>query len=121
MLLAALALLLLLGVVLAIALRAQPKAPPLQPPSSWAQGAGDEFAGLSEADRCDLIFAVAALEDERSHELLERALDDPSETVALAAARGLTRHGGASTLERYLAQRPGERARRIAQTLELLA
>lgn len=122
MLFAALALLVLLCVVLTIALRAgRARRPALQPAKSWAQDAGDEFVGLSEAERCDLIFAVAALEDERSQRLLESALDDPSEAVALAAARGLARHGASSTVERYLAARPGDRARRISQTLEFLA
>src|SRR5208283_4536560 len=36
---------------------------PLQATTAWTNGAGEEFAGLSEAARCDLVFAVAALED----------------------------------------------------------
>jgi HEAT repeat protein len=80
----------------------------------------DEFSTLSEAERCDLVFAVAALDDQASREILERALDDPSETVALAAACTLNRLGRGSTVESYLASRPGERARRIRETVELL-
>jgi len=81
----------------------------------------DDFSELSEAERCDLIFAVGALDDEASREILERALDDPSEAVALAAACTLTRAGRGSTVDRYLAARPSERARRIRETVELLA
>ena len=84
----------------------------------WTTAAGAEFAHLSEADRCDLVFAVAALEDPRSQRLLEEALDDPSEAVAIAAARAMANRGRDAELERYLA-RPGERSRRIAATLEL--
>lgn len=84
----------------------------------WAAAAGAEFAHLSEADRCDLVFAVAALGDPRSQRLLADALDDPSEVVALAAARAMAKRGRSAELERYLAQ-PGERSRRIAATLSL--
>jgi hypothetical protein len=111
----------LLCIALVIAPRVlRARRPTLQPVASWTRAAGEEFAALSEAARCDLIFAVAALEEEGSQQLLVRALDDPSEAVALAAARGLARNGRTVTLERYLAARPGERARRIARTLELL-
>ena len=84
----------------------------------WATAAGAEFANLSEADRCDLVFAVAALEDPRGQRILEGALDDPSEAVALAAARAMACRGRSAELERYLA-RPGERTRRIAAALSL--
>ncbi len=108
--------------MLAIALRAsRAKRPSFVRAENWARDAGEEFAALSEAERCDLIFAVAALGDAGSEQLLERALDDPSEAVALAAACSLARLGRSATLERYLAQCSGERARRISQTLELLA
>ncbi len=121
-LLPAVVLLVLLGVALALALRRpltrRPNAPP---PDNWAGAAGQEFAALSEAERCDLIFAVAALDDAPSEQLLARALDDPSEAVALAAACSLARLGHSATLERYLARCSRERAQRISQTLELLA
>jgi hypothetical protein len=84
----------------------------------WTTNAGAEFAHLSEADRCDLVFAVAALEGPRSQRLLEEALDDPSEAVALAAARAMTSRGRSAELERYLAL-PSERSRRIAAMLQL--
>jgi len=91
------------------------------PIAGWTSAAGHEFEGLSDAERCDLIFAVAALGDEASVNLLERALDDPSEPVALAAARSLCALGRSATLQRYLAARPGERTRRIADAVELLS
>ncbi len=107
--------------VLLFARRRPPQIEPIETKSDardWTAAAGAEFAHLSEADRCDLVFAVAALEDARSQRLLEDALDDPSEAVALAAARAMTQRGRNAELERYLA-RPGERSRRIAATLEL--
>jgi hypothetical protein len=91
-------------------------APQLRSDAQW-----DEFAGLSESARCDLVFAVAALDGERSHPILEHALGDPSEAVALAAAHALTSQRQADTVQQYLARHPGERAQRIAQALDLLA
>ena len=115
-------LLVLLGIALVFALWRPPAKRPSAPsPDNWAGAAGQEFAALSEAERCDLIFAVAALDDAPSEELLARALDDPSEAVALAAACSLARLGRRATLERYLSQCSPERAQRISQTLELLA
>lgn len=97
--------------------------PPLEswkPNTAWTAEAGNEFAGLAEAARCDLIFAVADLDDERSAHLLAHALDDPSDAVALAAAHALARRGAAQTVEQYARQHPGERSERLARTLELL-
>jgi len=93
---------------------------PLQATTAWTNEAGEEFGGLSEAARCDLVFAVAALDDERSQKLLEHALRDPAETVALAAAHALAGHGRRPLVEAYLASQPGARADRIAQALALL-
>jgi hypothetical protein len=98
--------------------RIEPRREPQRDAAGWTRAAGEEFADLSEADRCDLVFAVAALDDPRSQRLLEHALDDPSEAVALAAARAMANRGRTPELERYLA-RPGERSRRIAATLRL--
>ncbi|HEY1654638.1 MAG TPA: HEAT repeat domain-containing protein [Candidatus Tumulicola sp.] len=89
-------------------------------PAGWTDAAGDEFAGLTEPARCELIFAIAALDDRRSLPVLERALADPSETVALAAAHALAARGDAAIVESYFAAHPGERATRIAGTLALL-
>jgi hypothetical protein len=121
-----------IGIALGIyALRA-PRAPvsasPAQVPppepwsatSEWTTQAGEEFAGLSESARCDLIFAVSDLSDERSEQLLRHALDDPSDAVALAAAHVLARRGRAEAVNEYAQCHPGERAERIVQTLALL-
>lgn len=93
---------------------------PLAATTDWTNEAGTEFSGLGESARCDLVFAVAALGDDRSTHLLEFALQDPNEAVALAAAHALAGSGRSSTVERFLAQHPGERAERIVSTLSLL-
>lgn len=93
---------------------------PLQATTAWTNEAGEEFGGLSESARCDLVFAVAALEDERSQHLLEYALNDPAEAVSLAAAHALAGHGRRTLVDAYLTSHPGTRADRIAQALALL-
>ncbi len=93
---------------------------PLQATTDWTSDAGDEFAGLPESSRCDLVFAVAALDDERSQRLLEHALNDPAEAVSLAAAHALASSGRAAVVEAFLAQHPGARADRLSKTLALL-
>jgi HEAT repeat protein len=90
-------------------------------PKGDADGLIAEFGNLSDAERCDFIFAIAALDDPSSLRLLERALDDPCETVALAAAHALTTAGSTMPLERFFAANPGRRTDRIAASLELLA
>ena len=94
---------------------------PLRTDTQWTHAAGEEFSGLAESARCDMVFAVAALDDDRSQQLLEHALDDPSEAVGLAAAHVLAGRGQTAVVERYLAGHPGERAERIAHALALLA
>jgi hypothetical protein len=94
---------------------------PLHVSTDWTSAAGEEFANLTEPARCDMIFAVAALEDDRSKQLLEYALDDPSEAVALAAAHALVGRGESEPVQRHLHAHPGERSERIAQALSLLA
>jgi hypothetical protein len=93
---------------------------PSQATTDWTSAAGDEFGGLSESARVDLIFAVAALEDDRSQHLLEHALSDPAEAVALAAAHALAAQGRRGYVDAFLADHPGTRADRIAQALSLL-
>ncbi len=93
---------------------------PIHATTDWTNEAGQEFAGLSESARCDLVFAVGALSDDRSTHLLEFALADPNEAVALAAAHVLAGSGRATTVERFLAQHPGDRAVRMVSTLSLL-
>jgi hypothetical protein len=129
----AIAVLFLLGIALGVYAVAAPRAlgieptlldqvapEPMQATTAWTNEAGQEFAGLCESARCDLVFAVAALDDDRSSHLLEFALQDPNEAVALAAAHALAGSGRAATVERFLAQHPGERAERIVSTLSLL-
>jgi hypothetical protein len=89
--------------------------------ADWTRAAGEEFTDLSEAERCDLVFAFAALDDPASEALLERALEDPSEAVELAAARAFVNRGRDAVVERVLATHSRERAHRIKSTLELLA
>lgn len=79
------------------------------------------FAGLSALERCDFIFACEALDDRESLIFIKRALDDPCESVAIAAARAFARRGHTEELERYFAQRSDERSLRIARAVELLA
>ncbi len=96
---------------------------PVQPwraSTEWTAQAGEEFAGLSEAGRCDLLFAVSNLHDERSHQLLVHALDDPSDAVALAAAHALAAREEEAAVQAYAQRHPGERAQRILDTLALL-
>ncbi len=87
---------------------------------AWDDEAANEFEALSESARCDLIFAVAMLDDARSQSLLKHALADPSEVVALAAARGLRSLGQDEALLAYAQAHPGVRAQRLLATLALM-
>lgn len=88
--------------------------------TDWTSQAGEEFAGLTESARCDLIFAVAHLDDDRSYQLLIHAMDDPSDAVATAAAHALAQRGSNEVVQQYAQQHPGDRAERILQTVTLL-
>lgn len=103
----------LLALATVVAIRSRGAKPPVEPK--------DEFDALSEPERVDLVFALGALGDESATARLVRALDDPSEAVALAAARALASAGDAARVERYFAQPHNERAARIARSLDLLA
>ena len=94
--------------------------PPSQASTAWTSGAGEEFAGLSETERCEMVFAVAAFDDQRSHDVLEHALNDPAEPVATAAAHALASTGRRDVVARFLSAHPGERADRISALLALL-
>ncbi len=93
---------------------------PITVTTDWTTQAGEEFSGLSESDRCDLIFAVAALDDERSHRLLVHALGDPSDGVALASAHALGKSGHRDQVERFVRDNPGVRADALLRDLTLL-
>jgi HEAT repeat protein len=93
---------------------------PLSVSTAWTAEAGEEFGNLSESARCDLVFAVADLNDERSRGLLVHALDDPSDTVALAAGHALLRSGRADEVKAYVSRHPGPRGEQLMETLALL-
>jgi hypothetical protein len=97
-----------------------PAAVPEPPFTNWAKEAGDDFDGLSDSARCDLVFAMAALDDERSRRLLEAALDDRSEAVAMAAAHALATGGRLEVVQAYASRVPGPRARQLLETVALL-
>lgn len=97
-----------------------PDLTPLTVTTDWTTQAGEEFANLSESDRCDLVFAVAALDDERSHRLLIHALGDPSDAVALASAHVLQHGGRGQEVERFAQAHPGARADALTRDLALL-
>lgn len=99
---------------------ARAQAVPLDAATDWTSEAGNEFGGLSESARCDLVFAVAALDDERAARLLEHALDDSADSVALAAAHVLTTSGRRHIVDAYLAGHSGDRTTRLADALALL-
>jgi hypothetical protein len=80
-----------------------------------------DFGDLSEAERCDYVFALSALDDPGSFDLLRRAMDDPSDVVAIAAARSLVLAGRRDEVDALLAGRGDPRSQRIASALELLA
>jgi hypothetical protein len=78
------------------------------------------LAGLSEAERCEVVFAMAALGDDESREHLRAALNDPSETVALAAAHALANSGHITAVNVYAQQNPGPRSQKLLDTIALL-
>jgi hypothetical protein len=73
---------------------------------------------LTEAERIDAVFAMGALDGDESTRRLALALDDPSETVALAAAHALAGSGRGELVRSYVAAHPGERTTRLGETLD---
>ena len=71
----------------------------------------------TEAQRVDAVFAMGALDGEESTRRLTAALDDPSETVALAAAHALAGSGRGAVLTGYAQANPGARAQRLVDTI----
>ncbi len=88
--------------------------------AQWIADADRGYDDLSEAAKCDLVFAMGSVNDARANVLLVRALDDPSEAVALAAAHALHSNGNAAALEAYSASHP-ERGQRLLETVNLLS
>ena len=72
----------------------------------------------TEAQRVDAVFAMGALDGEESTRRLTAALDDPSETVALAAAHALATSGRSEIARAYIAAHPGERTTRLRETID---
>ena len=99
---------------------APPAPPEFERDETWTLQAGEEFAGLTESARCDLVFAAGDLDDERSREMLAHALSDTSDAVALAAAHALERRGEAETIAAFTQAHPGARAQQILDTLALM-
>ncbi len=97
-----------------------PRAEGSEPEPVPSAGRFGEFAALAESARCDLIFSMGAIDDEASRSLLLHALDDPSEAVALAAARAFARAGSIGEVRRYASERPGHRTHALLQTLAML-
>lgn len=81
----------------------------------------DDFGDLNEAERCDYVFALSALDDPANAERLRHAMDDPSDVVAIAAARSLVLAGRRAEVDALLARRGDPRSQRIASALELMA
>ncbi len=71
----------------------------------------------SEAERVDAVFAMGALDGDEATRRLAEALDDPSETVALAAAHALASSGRSAVLDAYAASHPGARSSQLTQTI----
>ncbi len=67
-----------------------------------------------------MIFSIASDRDETAARLLEFALRDASETVALAAAHALATSGRAQIAQQVLSGEAGSRAGRIAAAVSLL-
>ena len=80
--------------------------------------AAEAPAPQTEAQRVDAVFAMGALDGEESTRRLSEALDDPSETVALAAAHALAGSGRGEIVRAYVAAHPGERTTRLSETLD---
>ena len=87
---------------------------------AWIKNVGEDLGDLNEPARCDLIFAAAQLDDERSHRLLINALADPSSTVSLAAAHALARSGHIQDVKKYAASTEGQRSKELLELLTLM-
>ena len=72
----------------------------------------------TEAQRVDAVFAMGALDGDESTRRLTQALDDPSETVALAAAHALAASGRGEIVRTYVDAHPNERTTRLRETID---
>lgn len=130
MILTALVLVAILGIVLIVVARFARRPAPLTLPvridatpvgdgSGFDRESAVEFDGMPEDARCEMLFSVALLDNERSRKLLEHALSDKSRTVALAAARGLISAGRGIDVTAYIEQHPGTHSDELASALQL--
>jgi len=88
--------------------------------TQWTKRAGDELTDLNESARCDLVFAVSQFDDERSRSMLVSALEDPSDTVSLAAAHALVRAGHMRDVDAYARSADAERSQELLALLTLI-
>lgn len=86
---------------------------------AWDEDAAETFDALSEAQRCEMLFGVAVLDDGRARALLAHALADDSDAVALAAARGLAAAGRLDDVRTFAQSHPGARSERLLSALTL--
>ncbi len=116
------------AILLVARFAARQKTVPVAPPrtdtgdgerSGFDRDSAAEFDRLSENARCEMLFSIALLDDERSSALLEHALADESGVVSLAAARGLVAGGREADVSAYLRAHPGERSDALAAALQL--
>jgi len=87
---------------------------------TWTRQAGEGLGELSESARCDLVFAVGELDDDRSRRMLVHALADPSSAVSLAAAHALARQGHIDQVQAYAASARAERSKELLELLALI-
>jgi HEAT repeat protein len=117
--LTALLVLLAIGVALgAYAIFAPRRTAAVEAPAHDPAPARPQQSPLTEAQRVDTVFAMGSLDSDEATRRLTEALDDPSETVALAAAHALAASGRADALRAYFDAHPGDRAARLANTID---
>ncbi len=95
-----------------------PRRPAVAVEAASTPVAASRSSAASEAERVDAVFAMGALDGDEATRRLTEALDDPSETVALAAAHALATSGRQGMLRAYVDAHPSERTTRIAETID---
>lgn len=93
---------------------------PVAAPEAAIAAPEAEFDSLGDSARCDFIFGISVLEDERTRSLLFHALDDRSEAVALAAAHVLARSGNIDEVRRHVATQDPSRRDALMQLLSVM-
>ena len=116
MLVAVLVGLLAVGIAIGIYAMVAPRRP-VAVEAAKAAPDGPPAASQTEAERVDEVFALGALDGDESTRRLTAALDDPSETVALAAAHALAGSGRGAILAAYARANPGARSQHLVDTI----